>query len=119
MAEDEVVMPDGTTKEWVVYLDGNVWREGSLTLQECEEIETLAQTFWTFISPVRSAKQCRILLQVLLHTRAGLDLDAALERVNKLTIKELFDTVLKVEDVSSVNDLPTEFTDGFPPAAVG
>jgi hypothetical protein len=99
---------------WVLTFDGQVYREADLTIDEAERIETATSTTWRSISPYRSAKHARAILETFLVTRAGLTAEAAAARVGGLKINEYLDLLTIEEDDA---DLPTQYEDGFPPAA--
>jgi hypothetical protein len=55
-------------------------------------------------------------LQTLLVTRAGMTAEAAEAKVKALKVNEYVDLLTTEKDDE---DLPTEFSDGFPPVADG
>lgn len=104
----------GQPKSWVLTFDGQVYRQADLTIGEAEQIEELANTTWRFLSPTRSAKHARAILQTFLVTRQNLSIEAAEAKVKGLKVDEFLDMIsLEEED----NDLPTMFEAGFPPEA--
>jgi hypothetical protein len=101
---------------WVLTFDGQVYREADLTIDEAERMEDATGTSWRYINPVRTAKHARAILQTLLVTRAGMTAEAAEAKVKALRVNEYLDLLTSEEDEA---DLPTEFTDGFPPEVDG
>lgn len=96
--------------------DGQVYREADLTIDEAERMEVATSTSWRFINPLRSAGHARAILETLLVTRAGVSADEAKAKVGALKVNDFLD-MLDVEEQDA--DLPTEFSDGFPPEADG
>ena len=98
---------------WRIEFEGEVYREGGLTLELCERIEVESGQSWVFIDPLNSAKQARIVLEVCHADRTGLPLDEVRKMVAALTVDKFLAAYKKVED----DDRPTEYVDGNPPVA--
>lgn len=100
---------------WQITYDGHVWTENDLTISDCEKIEVLTGESWLTISPTRSAKHCRVIIEYLMTAKEGISEADAQAKVRNETATKFLDgkTIQFVDD-----DLPTEFTDGNPPPAV-
>lgn len=97
---------------WRIEFDGQVYREADLTIGQAEDIEAASGLTWRQINPLRSASCARSILEVMHADRTGITRDAAKAQVRALKVDDF--NVEPDED-----DLPEEFTDGFPPAADG
>lgn len=97
---------------WRITFDGQVYREADLTIGQAETIETETGLTWRQINPLRSAACATAILAVLHAERTGISLDEARTKVRALKVND-FD-VAPDED-----DLPVEYTEGFPPEAAG
>lgn len=95
---------------WVLTFEGQEWREGSLTIDQCERIEKATDESWLVINPLRSAKHCRAILETLLID-SGLSEEEAKQKVGATRADQLLDgkAIRWVED-----DLPDTYEDGNP-----
>lgn len=99
---------------WVLTLDDFVLRDGELTIADAERLEDETSTNWRYIDPLRSAKHAAACLRVG-YEKAGLSKDEAAAKTAALSI-DAFTDMYSLEDK---DDLPTEYTDGFPQPAAG
>lgn len=99
---------------WRIEFEGEVYREGSLTLELCERIEEATGKSWVFIDPLNSAKQARVVLEVCHADRTGLPIEEVRKTVAGLTVDKFLATYKKVEEE---DDRPTEYVDGNPRVA--
>ena len=99
---------------WRIEFEGEVYREGDLTLGQCEKIEEATGQSWLVINPLRSAKQARLILQLLAAERTGEPLEEVEKRVAALSADEYLNVMHS--DVTE-DDRPTEYVDGNPPVA--
>jgi hypothetical protein len=99
---------------WVLKFDGHVYREADVTIGEAEQMEEATRSTWRVIDPFRSALHARAILQTFLVSREGMSEGEAAAKVRALTVPQYLD-LISTEDEDA--DLPTEYADGFPPAA--
>jgi hypothetical protein len=99
---------------WRIEFEGEVYREGDLTLGQCERIEDVTGVNWRAIHPLRSAKEARVVLEVCVAERKGESVETVRERVNAMKVDEFLDALKVSEDE---DDRPTEYVDGNPPVA--
>lgn len=99
---------------WKLTLEDFVLRESDLTIGDAERLEKETDTTWRFITPTRSASHAKALLKLALE-RKGLSPDEAEQQTLAMTVDAYFD--LLSDDAE--DDLPAEFTDGFPQPAAG
>lgn len=95
---------------WVLSFEGKEWHEQSLTIDQCERIETATGESWLTINPLRSAKHCRAILETLLADD-GMSADEATAKIKATRADKLLDgkAIRFVDD-----DLPETYTDGNP-----
>ena len=98
---------------WRIDFEGEVYREGDLTLEECGKVERLTDRSWLHINPVKFAQDAVAIIAVMHNARKGEPVDVVLDRFGKLKPAQYLD-MLTLEDE---DDLPAEYRDGFPPAA--
>lgn len=99
---------------WRIEFEGEVYREGDLTLGQVGQVERLLEgRSWLHIHPVRYAQDAVAVLAVMVAARKGETLETLLDRIGNLKPAEYLN-ILKIEDD---DDLPVEFRDGFPPPA--
>lgn len=98
---------------WRVEFEGEVYREGDLTLGQCERIEDITGRSWVTIDPISSAKQARVILEVCASDRTGLPVDEIRKRVEALSVEDFLAGYKRGED----DDRPTGYEDGNPPVA--
>lgn len=94
---------------WQIRYNDRVYRNGDLTIDDCEEIERLLGEDWGKINPLRSAKHAKVVAAFMLHRHGGMDNDAARELIGKMKAAE-FLKLVEPED----EDLPTETEHGLP-----
>lgn len=99
---------------WRIDFEGEVYREGDLTLEQCGKVERLTDRSWLHINPIKFAQDAVAVLSVMHHDRKGERIDDILTRVGGLKPAEYLD-IIKIEDE---DDLPTEYVDGNPQPAV-
>jgi hypothetical protein len=99
---------------WSLEFEGEVYREGDLTLGQCERIEEAIGRSWAVINPVTSAKQARVVLEVVAADRLGQTADEVRKRVEALKVDEFLAGYKLNEDE---DDRPTEYVDGNPQPA--
>lgn len=99
---------------WSLTVDGQVFREGDLTIDEAERMEEVCGVTWRQLNPLRSAGVARGIAQVLCETRLGLSSEAALAKVKALRVDEYFDMVGSYDPDE---DMPTQYENGFPQPA--
>lgn len=85
-----------------------------MTIEQAEQVETLTGTTWLRINPYASAKHAKALLAVLYAARTDASYDDVVAKVGALPVTDYLDMV-KTDD----EDLPSEYTDGFPQPAAG
>lgn len=95
---------------WRITFDGEVYREGDLTIGQAEVIEKETGLTWRQLNPLRSAACASAILAVCHSDRTGVSLEDARTKVRALRIDDF--NVEPDED-----DLPSEFEAGFPPVA--
>jgi hypothetical protein len=101
---------------WKIDYEGEVYREGDLTLDQIEQVEELTKTTWLHIAPLRSAKHAKSILAVCIAHRKGVPLDAALATAGALTADQFFDVLTSESDEEQM-ELPSEYEGGLPKAA--
>lgn len=99
---------------WRIEFDGHVLRESELTIEQAEQVESLTGSTWLRINPYTSAKHAKALLAVLYAARTSSSYDDVVAKIGAIPVAEYLDMVKADED-----DLPTEYTDGFPQPADG
>lgn len=97
---------------WRVEFEGEVYREGDLTLGQCERIEDITGRSWVSIDPITSAKQARVVLEVCASDRTGLPADEIRKRVEAMSVDKFLAGYKRGED-----DRPETYEDGNPPVA--
>lgn len=100
---------------WRIDFEGEVYREGDLTLGQCEQIEDATGQSWLSINPMRSAKQARVILETVVSARTGKSVDEIRQRVSTMSIDSFLDAFHATE--SDEDDKPTEYVDGNPQPA--
>ncbi len=98
---------------WRIDFEGEVYREGDLTLDMCGKVEKLTERSWLNINPIQWAGDAVAILAVMHSIRKGSPLDAVVAQVGAIK-PEAYIGLIKIEDE---NDLPAEYRDGFPPKA--
>ena len=99
---------------WRIDFEGEVYREGDLTLEQCGKVEKLTERSWLHINPIRFAGDAVAILGVMANARKGERIEDVLARVGGLKPADYLE-LIKIEDD---DDLPTEYVDGNPqPAA--
>lgn len=101
---------------WRIEFEGEVYREGDLTLGQCERIEELTGRSWLVIHPLKWAKDARAILSVVVADRTSKSVDVVRGRLAEMKADEFIDLV-KVEMLEVDDDTPTEYVDGNPPLA--
>lgn len=90
-----------------VTLDGQKFRTDDLTLNECIQVESDADTNWALINPFRSAVDAKAVIVAFMSRSLGRD--GALERVGNMSLKAVLEHLDVVED-----DRPDSFEEGLP-----
>ena len=99
---------------WRIDFEGEVYREGDLTLAQIGRIEKfLDGKSWLHIQPVKFAGDGIAVLAVMHADHTGKPLDDVVAQVGQLKADQYL-ALLKIEDD---DDLPVEYRDGFPPEA--
>jgi hypothetical protein len=98
---------------WRIDFEGEVYREGGLTLDQCGKVERLTERSWLHVNPIRWAQDAVAVVAVMHSDRTGKPIDDVIAQVGQLTPAQYMD-LIKIEDD---DDLPVEYRDGFPPAA--
>ena len=99
---------------WSLTVDGQVFREGDLTIDEAERMEQVCAVTWRQLNPLRSAAIARGIAQVLCETRLGMTAEAAKAKVGSLRVDDYFDMVGSYDPDE---DMPDQYENGFPPPA--
>ena len=98
---------------WRIDFEGEVYREGDLTLDQCGKVERLTDRSWLHINPIKWAQDAIAIVGVMHSERTGKPLEDVIAQVGQIKPERYID-LLKVE---AENDLPVEYRDGFPPEA--
>lgn len=99
---------------WAFAFEGEVYREGDLTLEQVGRIERqLDDRSWLHIHPVRSAGDAIGVLSVMVSDRKGEAVADVAKRIGAYKPAD-FLALLTIEDE---DDLPVEYRDGLPPEA--
>lgn len=98
---------------WRIDFEGEVYREGDLTLDQCGRVERLTERSWLHINPLRWAQDAIAIVAVMHSDRKGPRVDDVIAQMGALKPAQYLD-LIKIEDD---DDLPVEYRDGFPPAA--
>lgn len=96
---------------WRIDFEGEVYREGDLTLDECDQIAGLMGLRWP-LHPAASAKSAKVTLAACVASRTGKPIEEAMAAVGKLRADEFLEIVQNEDD-----DKPTDYVDGNPPVA--
>ncbi len=96
---------------WRIDFEGEVYREGDLTLEQCGQVEKLTDRSWLHINPIRFAGDAIAILSVMHNARKGERVEDIVTRVGQLKPAQYLD-IIKMEEE---DDLPAEYRDGFPP----
>ncbi len=101
---------------WQIDFEGEVYREVELTLGLAEQIDAKADSRWGGIltNPGATPGHFAVTVAVLHSDRTGEPYQAVLERVRAFTWDQ-FQAAYKLD--AEPDDLPVEYTDGFPPEA--
>lgn len=100
---------------WRIEFEGEVYRDGDLTLGQCERIEELTGRSWLMIHPVRWAKDALAVLTVCVADRTGKPVDDVRGRFAAMKADDVMDLMKIATDEE--DDRPTEYQDGNPPVA--
>lgn len=99
---------------WRIDFEGEVYREGDLTLDQIGRIEGMRDgKSWLHIQPIRYAADGIAVLAVMHADHTGKPLVDVVAQVGQLKADQYLD-LIKLEDN---DDLPVEYRDGFPPTA--
>lgn len=98
---------------WRIDFEGEVYREGDLTLGQCKAAERLADRSWLHMNPIRFAGDAIAVLTVMHAERTGKPMDDVAAQVSQIKASRYIDFI----QMESENDLPVEYRDGFPPEA--
>lgn len=101
---------------WTLTVDGQVYREGDLTIDEAEAMEQATGVTWRQLNPLRSAAVAKGIACVLFERRGGMSAEEARRKVGALKVDELLDMVGTYDPT---DDLPATYEDGFPPTGAG
>jgi hypothetical protein len=91
---------------WRLNIDGKTYDEDDLTLGECEWVEEATGQNWREISPLRTAKHARAIVQVFFTREDATTAEARARTLLASTLLEGFEVLEE--------DLPTEYLDGIP-----
>lgn len=97
---------------WSLTIDGRVFREGDLTIDEAEAMEKATGLTWRQLNPLRSASAAKGIVQVIYQRHFGMSEDQARKTIGEKSVDEVIDMV-GVYDAT--DDLPAVYQDGFPP----
>jgi hypothetical protein len=98
---------------WRIDYEGEVYREGDLTLDQIGKVERLTEKSWLHIQPIRFAGDAIATLAVMVNARKGEQVEDVLTKVGALKPGQYLDMIELEDD----HDLPAEYRDGFPPVA--
>lgn len=98
---------------WRIDFEGEVYREGDLTLEQCGQVERLTDRSWLHINPIKFAGDAVAVLAVMAHARKGERIEDLLKRAGDMKPVDYLE-LIKIEEQ---DDLPVEYRDGFPPKA--
>jgi hypothetical protein len=69
---------------WRIDFEGEVYREGDLTLNQCGKVERITDRSWLHINPIKWAGDAVAILAVLHSERTGKPLDDIVSQVGQL-----------------------------------
>jgi hypothetical protein len=95
---------------WRIDFEGEVYREGDLTLDQCGKVERLTDRSWLHINPIKFAGDAVAILAVMHAERTGKPMDDVVAHVGQIKAEKYVDLI----QVEKVDDLPAEYRDGFP-----
>jgi len=98
----------------VLRWQGETYREGDITIGQAEQIEQLIGENWFGINVLRTAKHAMSVLAVMHAHRTGRPFDEVKAEVAAIPVNTYALEVYGEEP----DDLPVEYADGNPPAAV-
>lgn len=98
---------------WRIEWDGEVYREGDLTVDQAEQIVELTGTSWQYTHPATSPKHAKAVIAVCHAARTGAPVDELMRKVGALTVDAVLDCISREE-----TDLPTTYEDGLPKSGV-
>ena len=98
-------MSGETVVKWQLKLDELELTEDDLTFPEAVKWSKVAGENWSTLRPLSDASVCQALLLVLLDSRLGLTGDAAVEKLNGWTQREVVEAFTEYE-VASPAPLP-------------
>lgn len=98
---------------WRINFEGEVYREGDLTLEQCGQVERLTDRSWLHINPLKWAQDAIAILAVMHVARKGGNVEDVVDQVGKLKPDEYIQLI----QIEAEDDLPVEYRNGFPPAA--
>jgi hypothetical protein len=98
---------------WRIDFEGEVYREGDLTLEQCGRVEAITGRSWLHINPIKFAGDAIAILAVMHGSRSSIPVEDLIVKIGEIKPGDYIDMV-KVE---AEDDLPDEYRDGFPPEA--
>lgn len=98
---------------WRIDYEGEVYREGDLTLEQIGKVERLTDKSWLHIQPIRFAGDAIAVLAVMVNARKNEEIDKVVAKVGELKPGDYLEMIQLEDD----HDLPAEYRDGFPPVA--
>lgn len=101
---------------WTLTLNGRVFREGDLTIDDAEALEVATGLTWRQLNPLRSAAAAKGIAAVLLERYCGTSADEARKQIGEMTVDQLVDSI---GVYSPGDDLPAVYENGFPPVGDG
>lgn len=97
-------------KRWQLTWNGEVYRQGDLTLGDAKKIEELLGLSWLEINPIRSATQAQVLLAYMAAARTGRTYGDVAAEIDAIPV----DVFLRDVWALVADDLPGSYTDGLP-----
>ena len=101
---------------WTLTIEGHVFREYDLTLDDIEALEGATGLTWRTLHPLKSGTVAKQIAVCLLVRRAAFDEVVATKTVGEMRGKDFLDCIGTYDPDA---DLPSEYRDGIPPQADG
>lgn len=99
---------------WTLSVDGQVFREYDLTIDDLEAIETVTGQTWRTLHPLRSATIAKQITITLLVRRAGYEQANAEKVVGEMRGNDFLNSIGSYDPDA---DLPSEYQNGIPTSA--
>lgn len=101
---------------WQITVDGHVFRERDVTIDDVEAMEGVTGETWRTLHPLRSATMGKQIAICLLERRAGYAPEAARKLIGEMTLDQFLDCI---GGYDPDDDMPSEYVDGVPQSADG